>query len=53
MKDILIILLICNLSSIACVVGAILLALNGIGGWGVFLLIALISNPAILGLKIQ
>jgi hypothetical protein len=33
-------LLICSLPSIACVVGAIILALNGIAGWGWFLFIA-------------
>jgi hypothetical protein len=52
MKETLII-LICTLPSIACAVGAILLALNSIGGWGWFLLIALISNPGVNGLNIK
>ena len=52
MKDTLII-LICTLPSIALAVGAILLALNGIGGWGWFIFISLISNPAVLGVKIR
>jgi hypothetical protein len=47
------IILICTLPSIACAVGAILLALNGISGWGWFIFIALISNPAVLGLKVR
>jgi hypothetical protein len=51
MKNALFVLII-SLPSITCAVGAILLALNGIAGWGWFLFIALISNPAALGLKI-
>jgi hypothetical protein len=35
--------LVSNLASLSCVVGAILLALNGITGWGWFLFIALIT----------
>jgi hypothetical protein len=49
MKNALFVLII-SLPSIACAVGAILLALNGIAGWGWF--ISFISNPAVLGLKI-
>jgi hypothetical protein len=33
-----------NLTSLACAVGAILLALNGIAGWGWFLAIALMTT---------
>jgi len=33
-----------NLTSLACAVGAILLALNGIAGWGCFLFIALMTT---------
>jgi hypothetical protein len=32
-----------NLTSIACVIGAIFLALHGIAGWGWFLLIAVMT----------
>jgi hypothetical protein len=39
MKPVLL-LLASNLTSLACAVGAILLALNGIAGWGWFLFIA-------------
>tara|TARA_R110000868_G_scaffold29897_9_gene111264 strand:+ start:3043 stop:3204 length:162 start_codon:yes stop_codon:yes gene_type:complete len=39
------ILLLCSLTSIACVIGAIILALHSIGGWGWFLLIAILTNP--------
>ena len=52
MKDTVII-LICTLPSIAFAVGAIPLALNGIGGWGWFLFAALISNPAVTGLSVK
>lgn len=31
-------------SSIACVIGAILLALNGIAGWGWFLFVAVLTG---------
>lgn len=48
-----IIVLICSLPSIALTVGAIFLALNGIGSWGWFMVAALISNPAILGLSVN
>jgi hypothetical protein len=37
-------LLVSNLTSLACVVGAILLAINGISGWGWFLAIALFTT---------
>jgi hypothetical protein len=40
-------LLAANLCSVACVVGAILLALHGIGGWGWFLLIAVMTSYGI------
>jgi hypothetical protein len=46
------IILICTLPSIAFAVGAILLALNSISGWGWFLFIAFISNPGIYGLSL-
>ena len=46
------ILLIASLPSIVLATGAVVLALNGIGIWGWFLGIALLTNPAILGLKI-
>jgi hypothetical protein len=52
MKQILVILA-CTIPSIACVVGAVVLALNGIGGWGWFLFIALITNPLVGGVKIK
>lgn len=46
MKNILFALL-ANATSIACVVGAIFLALNGIPGWGWFLIIALFTFSSI------
>jgi hypothetical protein len=52
MKDTIIV-LICTLPSIALAVGAILTALSGVGGWGWFLFAAILTNPAVLGLKIQ
>ena len=39
-------LLIVNLASLACVVGATLLALNGIEGWGWFLFGAVLVHTA-------
>ena len=47
------VLLIRNLPSIACAIGAIVLALHSIGGWGWFLLIAILTNPCSTGLKIN
>ena len=52
MKDTVII-LICTLPSIAFAVGAILAAISGTSGWGWFLFAALISNHAVLGLKVK
>lgn len=52
MKDTIII-LICTLPSIAFGVGAILAAVSGVSGWGWFLFAALISNPAVLGVKVK
>lgn len=52
MKDTIII-LICTLPSIALAVGAILLAINGIGGWGWFLFAAILTNPAVTGLSVK
>lgn len=43
MKDFFIVLVIFT-SSIACVIGAILLALNGISGWGWFLFVAVLTG---------
>lgn len=37
-------LLLANLSSVACVIGAVILALHGIAGWGWFLLVALLLH---------
>ena len=47
------VLLICSLPSIACVVGTIILAASGITGWGWLLFAAILTNPAILGIKIE
>lgn len=47
------ILLFCSLPSLACAIGAIVLALHSIGGWGWFLLIAILTNPCSTGLKIN
>jgi phage tail protein X len=38
------ILLLANLSSIACVIGAIILAFHGIAGWGWFLFLAVLLH---------
>ncbi len=38
------ILLLANLSSVACVIGAIILALHGIAGWGWFLFLAVLLH---------
>jgi hypothetical protein len=47
------ILLFCSLPSLACAIGAIVLALHGIGGWGWFLFIAVMTNPCSTGLKFK
>jgi hypothetical protein len=47
------IILICTLPSIALAVGAILTALSGVGGWGWFLLAAILTNPAVSGLSVK
>ena len=52
MKNALII-LICTLPSIALAVGAILTALSGVGGWGWFLFVAILTNPVIHGVRVK
>lgn len=46
------ILLIASVPSIVCATGAVILLLNGIGFWGWFLAIAVLTNPVIVGIKI-
>ena len=46
------ILLIASVPSIVCATGAVILLLNGIGFWGWFLAIAVLTNPVIIGIKI-
>ncbi len=54
MKDTIII-LICTLPSIALAlaVGEILAAMNGVSGWGWFLVAAILTNPAVAGLSVN
>ena len=47
------ILLFCSLPSLACAIGAIILALHSIGGWGWFLFIAVMTKPDFTGLKFK
>jgi len=42
-----------SLSSLACAIGAIVLALHSISGWGWFLFIAVMTNPCFNGLNIK
>ena len=46
------ILLIASLPSAILATGAVMLALNGIGIWGWFLAFAILTNPAVIGIKI-
>lgn len=46
------ILLIASLPSIVLATGAVILALNGIGIWGWFFAFSILTNPAIIGIKI-
>jgi len=44
------VLLLCSLTSLACAIGAIVLVLHSIDGWGCFLFIAIMTNPCFTGL---
>ena len=46
------VLLIASLPSIVLATGAVILALNGIGIWGWFFAFSILTNPAIIGIKI-
>jgi hypothetical protein len=52
MKFAVLTLLIASLPSVVLGAGAVVLALNGIGIWGWFLGISVLTNPAFMGLNI-